>query len=124
MKDFLAKSEPVRVYVLGLLAPAIGVMVIFGWVDSNEAMLWIALGTALLGVAGSQLARSAVIPVQKVQETGQIVTDVSTQVRSAIETTVRDIVGNLMPRTKVSNPVPPTVQENWAQPAQQKNPYA
>lgn len=56
-------SEPVRLYLYGLLAPVVAVLVAYGVVDDVTAPLWIALGTAVLGVAATEAARRHVTPV-------------------------------------------------------------
>lgn len=55
-------TEPVRLYIYGTIAPVVGVLVAYGIVDSAKAALWIALGTAILGVGGTEIARSKVSP--------------------------------------------------------------
>jgi hypothetical protein len=57
-----SKTEPVRLYVYSLLAPLAGILVFYGIVDSAAAPLWIALGTVVLGVTGTEVARSKVTP--------------------------------------------------------------
>lgn len=61
----LAKSEPVRLYLYSLLAPVLAILVAFGVVDSEAVALWIALGTAVLGIPAIELARAKVTPVAK-----------------------------------------------------------
>lgn len=57
------KLEPVRSYVYTLLAPAVAILVFYGWVGDHAAPLWIALGTSVLGVTGVETARAKVRPV-------------------------------------------------------------
>jgi RsiW-degrading membrane proteinase PrsW (M82 family) len=56
------RFEPVRSYVYTLLAPVLAVLVYYGVVASNAVDLWIALGTAVLGVTGTETARAKVRP--------------------------------------------------------------
>lgn len=58
-----AKSEPVRMYLYGLLVPLLAVLVFYGVVDSSAVALFIALGAAVLGVPAVEVARSKVTPV-------------------------------------------------------------
>ena len=51
-------TEPVRLYVYGALAPLLAVLVWYGIVDDASVGLWLALAGALLGVAGTEFARS------------------------------------------------------------------
>lgn len=57
------KLEPVRSYVYTLLVPVLAILVFYGIVSDLAAPLWIALGTAVLGVPAVELARSRVRPV-------------------------------------------------------------
>lgn len=59
----LAKSEPVRRWIYGVLAPLLAVLVFYGIVDSSAVALFIALGGAVLGVPAVEIARSKVSPV-------------------------------------------------------------
>lgn len=61
----LHESNPVRLYVYSLLVPVLAVLVAFGVVDATQVPLYIALGTAILGVAATETARSAVTPTKK-----------------------------------------------------------
>lgn len=58
-----AKSEPVRMYLYGLLAPLLAVLVFYGVVESSAVALFFALGAAVLGVPAVEVARSKVTPV-------------------------------------------------------------
>ena len=62
------KYEPLRKYLYGLLAPVVAVLVGYGLVDEDKAGLWIALGTAVLAVIGTELARQSVTPVHRVED--------------------------------------------------------
>lgn len=57
-------TEPVRVYLYPVLTAAVAVLVGYGVVDEEQASLWIALGTAVLGVGGTEVARSQVSPTR------------------------------------------------------------
>lgn len=56
-------SEPVRVYLYGLLAPLVAVLGAYGIVSDELAPLWIGLGAAVLGVPLIEAARRKVTPV-------------------------------------------------------------
>ena len=56
-------SEPVRLYLYGLLAPLVALLVVYGIVDETTAPLWLAFGTAVLGVTVTEAARRRVTPV-------------------------------------------------------------
>ena len=58
-------TEPVRVYVYTVLAAVVGALVAFGVVDSNLVPVLLALGTAVLGIVGTETARAKVTPVVK-----------------------------------------------------------
>lgn len=58
----LHNSNPVRLYVYSLLVPVLAVLLAFGIVDATQVPLYIALGTAVLGVTATETARSAVTP--------------------------------------------------------------
>ncbi len=55
--------EPVRLYLYSMLGPVIGLLISNGIVGESQASLWIALGTAILGVGATEVARSKVTPV-------------------------------------------------------------
>lgn len=58
-------SEPLRTYLYPILTALVGVLVGYGVLSEDQAPLWIALGAAVLGTAGTELARSKVTPVAK-----------------------------------------------------------
>lgn len=64
----LHNSNPVRLYVYSLLVPLLGVLVAFGVVDATQVPLYIALGTAVLGVTATEAARGAVTPPANLPE--------------------------------------------------------
>lgn len=53
-------TEPVRSYLYTLLAPIVALLVYTGVVTDDGAPLWTALATAVLGVVGTETARSKV----------------------------------------------------------------
>lgn len=56
-------SEPVRLYVYGLVAPVLGVLLVYGLVTEEEAAAWaLVLGAAL--IPGAELARRRVSPAR------------------------------------------------------------
>jgi hypothetical protein len=59
----LIKSEPVRVYLYGVLLAGLAVLVGVGIVDDATALLYAALGAAVLGIPAVEIARSKVTPV-------------------------------------------------------------
>lgn len=56
----MGKYEPVRNWLYGLLAPGVALLVIYGVLNSETAPLWIAAGTAVLGIPVTEIARSRV----------------------------------------------------------------
>jgi len=62
--SFFAKTEPIRRYLYGLLAPVLAVLVVYGVVDENTVPLWVALGAAVLVPTGVELARRKTTPVE------------------------------------------------------------
>lgn len=58
-------TEPVRLYLYTVLIAGIGLLVSRGVVAADEALLWAALGAAVLGVPAVELARSKVSPVTR-----------------------------------------------------------
>lgn len=59
------QNEPVRVYVGGLLAAVVALLVAYGILSAAIAPLWIALGTAALAVPTVEKTRSLVSPIHK-----------------------------------------------------------
>lgn len=57
------RREPVRVYVYSVLGPTAVLLVSLGFIDSNTSAMLVALGTTLLGIPATELARSRVSPV-------------------------------------------------------------
>lgn len=64
----MGRFEPVRVWLYGLIAPIVAVLVAYGVVDDEAAPLWIALATAVLTIAGAEAARAKVTPVAKLPD--------------------------------------------------------
>lgn len=56
----LLALEPVRTWLYGLLGPAVAVLAGYGVLDDRAGALWLALGGAVLGVTGTELARAGV----------------------------------------------------------------
>lgn len=61
----LGKHEPIRRYVYSLLAPIIAILVFYGIASSEAAILWLALGSAILGIGATETARARVTPNEK-----------------------------------------------------------
>lgn len=59
----LKDTEPVRLWLYGLLGPALALLVVYGVVEDAEVALWTALGGAILVPVGAERARSLVSPV-------------------------------------------------------------
>jgi hypothetical protein len=55
-------TEPVRLYLYSLLGPLVAVAVLYGVINDAQGAVWTALATAVLGVAGTEVARSKVTP--------------------------------------------------------------
>ena len=64
-------SEPVRVYVYTVLAAVVAALVVFGVVDSETVPVILGVVTAVLGVVGTEKARSKVTPLVE----GEVPTD-------------------------------------------------
>lgn len=58
-------QEPVRVYLGGVLAALVLLLVGYGILDETQGALWGGLGTALVGFPAVELTRSKVTPVPK-----------------------------------------------------------
>jgi hypothetical protein len=58
------RQEPVRVWLYGTLAPALGVLFVYGIVSATQVAAWLALGAGLLAVPAVETARSKVTPVK------------------------------------------------------------
>ena len=61
LRSWLA-SEPVRLYLYGLLGPVLAVLAAYGVLDASEVALWAAVAVAVLAVPGVELARRRVSP--------------------------------------------------------------
>lgn len=55
-------TEPVRLYLYGILGPGLALLCVYGLLDAHEAAAWAAVGAVAL-VPGVELARGAVTPV-------------------------------------------------------------
>jgi hypothetical protein len=58
------RQEPVRVWMYGTLAPALGVLFVYGILSATQVAAWLALGAGLLAVPAVETARSKVSPVR------------------------------------------------------------
>lgn len=56
------RGEPVRLYAYGLLVPTLALLVGYGWLTTEQAGLWLAVGAAalLFSGIGVELARRSV----------------------------------------------------------------
>lgn len=57
------KLEPVRTYLYSLLTPLVALLVADGVLTNDNAVLWIAVAAAVLGVPVVETVRSRVTPV-------------------------------------------------------------
>lgn len=64
------RGEPVRLYVYGLLVPVMALLVGYGWLTTEQAGLWLAVGVAalLFSGVGVELARRSVDSPRTVTE--------------------------------------------------------
>jgi len=53
-------TEPVRLYLYGVLGPLVALLVALGVIQADQALLWLAVGAALLGVPAVERARALV----------------------------------------------------------------
>lgn len=54
-----ARTEPVRLWLYGLMAPVMAILVGYGVLSDAQASMWITLATAALGIiGGTEFARS------------------------------------------------------------------
>jgi len=56
----LRMSEPVRLWLYSILGPGVALLVGYGILSADEAVLWLAVGAAVCGVAGTETARASV----------------------------------------------------------------
>lgn len=59
----LLAREPVRVYLYGLTAALVALLVLYGVLAAGQAAAWLALVTAVLAVPATEGARARVSPV-------------------------------------------------------------
>ena len=59
------RSEPVRVYLYGVLAALVALLVGYGVLTGELAALWLAFGAALLTVPAVERTRSSVTPASR-----------------------------------------------------------
>lgn len=64
----LQLSEPVRLYVGGVLGTLVALLVGYGVLDGDTAALWLAVATALLAVPTVEATRSIVTPVGRARQ--------------------------------------------------------
>jgi len=66
-------TEPVRLYLYGLLVPAAGLAVLYGLLSAEQAAGWLVVAGAALGVGvpAVELARSRVQPLARLQQDQQ-----------------------------------------------------
>lgn len=86
-------TEPVRLYLYGILVPGVAVLVGYGWLTTERAGLWLAVGAAVLLFtgAGTELARHTVDSPRTVETIVERVrADTAQRVTAAIEARVQD----------------------------------
>lgn len=59
----VVRREPVRVYLYGVLGPALGVLFVYGIVTATQLAAWLALGAGVLAVPAIETTRAKVTPV-------------------------------------------------------------
>lgn len=57
-------TEPLRLYVYGLVAPVMAALILYGVLSSEEAAAWAGIAAAVLLPAGAEAARAKVSPVR------------------------------------------------------------
>jgi hypothetical protein len=75
----LAKFEPIRLYVYGLVGPISMAIIGFGLYDRQKTLLIAGVVLVALTVPAAESARSKVTPVEKTVLTGNLVNDVRYQ---------------------------------------------
>lgn len=68
----LLQSNPVRVYLYGVFAAVVSLLVALGVVTATLAPLILAVGTAVLAVPAVEVLRANVIPVAKLARVEEI----------------------------------------------------
>lgn len=63
----LRMSEPVRLRLYSILGPGMALLIGYGFLSSDSAVLWLALGSSVLGVAGTESARAGTYSPKTVQ---------------------------------------------------------
>jgi len=71
----LKATEPVRLYLYGLLAPVLAVLLGKGLIDGSDVALYTALGTVVLLGPATELVRSKVYAPATVEATLELVAD-------------------------------------------------
>lgn len=60
-----SKTEPVRLWLYGLMGPLMALLVGYGVLSDAQASMWIAVGVAVAGVGfGTEFARSKATPAE------------------------------------------------------------
>lgn len=75
----LQASEPVRLYLYGLMAPVLALLVAKGVISNSDVMLYTALGTVVLLGPATELTRRAVVSPATHNETVQAVAESVTE---------------------------------------------
>lgn len=137
----LAKFEPIRLYVYGLIGPIVAAVIGFGLYD-REKTLWIAgIILAVLTVPAAEAARNRVTPVAKTVLTGDLVNDVRFQMEQGLGMLQQQVASSLpgLLRPTVQHSVDQAIQDSQiptesvpsgkvdsvpVAPATQENPYA
>jgi hypothetical protein len=73
-------TEPVRLYLYSVLGPLVVLLVALGVVQADQALLWLALAAAVLGVPAVERARSLVTSPATM---GQVVVEHVEELRTA-----------------------------------------
>lgn len=137
----LAKLEPIRLYIYGLVGPIVAAVIGFGLYD-REKTLWIAgILMAILTVPAAEAARNRVVPVEKTVLTGNLVNDVRYQVEQGLGMLQQQVASSLpgLLRPTVQHSVDQAIQDSQiptesvpsgkvdsvpSAPAAAENPYA
>lgn len=64
------ESEPVRLYLYGLLVPVLALLIAYGLIAAEDAPLWAALVTSALVPTGAELARRRTTPYTPTHRAG------------------------------------------------------
>lgn len=61
----LLRREPVRARLYAIGAAVVAALIVYGVHDSEQAAVWLGVGSAILGVVGTESARKRVKPVRR-----------------------------------------------------------